>query len=285
MRSLISLFIYALLFYFIFDRNLAYIAAILLVIIVHEMGHFAMMKLFNYSNVKIFIIPLLGAYTSGSKQQVSQGQLSLIILAGPVPGILIGCLLFFYNRDLHNETLTMLSNTFLVINLLNCLPFHPLDGGRLMETLFFKENHVIRLAFGIISVIALLLLFVFLQSFVLIIIPVIICVELFNENKLQKIRDYLKQEKVNYHTDYDNLPDKNYWLIRDCLLLSFPKKYVGIIAGKYDYSIIEPIIIQHVQTVLQVNLALDLNVLKKILVVLFYIFIFAGPIALFLAYR
>ena len=112
MRSLISLFIYALLFYFIFDRNLAYIAAILLVIIVHEMGHFAMMKLFNYSNVKIFIIPLLGAYTSGSKQQVSQGQLSLIILAGPVPGILIGCLLFFYNRDLHNETLTMLSNTF-----------------------------------------------------------------------------------------------------------------------------------------------------------------------------
>ena len=154
-----------------------------------------------------------------------------------------------------------------------------------METLFFKENHVIRLAFGIISVIALLLLFVFLQSFVLIIIPVIICVELFNENKLQKIRDYLKQEKVNYHTDYDNLPDKNYWLIRDCLLLSFPKKYVGIIAGKYDYSIIEPIIIQHVQTVLQVNLALDLNVLKKILVVLFYIFIFAGPIALFLAYR
>jgi hypothetical protein len=88
-RSLISLLIYALLFYFLFDQNLVYIAAILLVIIVHEMGHFLFMKLFNYSNVKIFIVPLLGAFTTGKKQQVSQLQLCLIILGGPVPGVII----------------------------------------------------------------------------------------------------------------------------------------------------------------------------------------------------
>src|SRR6476620_10358302 len=35
-RSLISLGIYALLFYFLFDQNVTYIAAILLVIIIHE---------------------------------------------------------------------------------------------------------------------------------------------------------------------------------------------------------------------------------------------------------
>ena len=85
-RSLISLALYAVLFYFLFDRNISYIAAVLLVIIIHEMGHFAFMKLFNYSNVRIFIIPLLGAFTSGKKQQVSQKQLSLIILGGPVFG-------------------------------------------------------------------------------------------------------------------------------------------------------------------------------------------------------
>ncbi len=97
-RSLISLFIYALLFYFLFDRNVVYIAAILVVIIIHEAGHFLFMKLFNYSNVKIFIVPLLGAFTTGKKQQVSQWQLSLIILAGPIPGIIIGCLLFWFNK-------------------------------------------------------------------------------------------------------------------------------------------------------------------------------------------
>lgn len=281
-RSIISLFVYALLFYFIFNRNITYIAAILLVIIIHEMGHFLFMKLFNYSNVKIFIVPLLGAFTSGKKQQVSQWQLTLIILAGPVPGIIIGALLYWFNRDLHDETLTMLASCFLAINLLNCLPFHPLDGGRLVETLFFKENYVIRLVFGIISIIALAFIFIFIKSLLLVVIPVMIGLELFNESKHQKIREYLRQEKINYYTDYHNLPDKDYWLIRDCLIFSFPKKYTSLSAGRYEYTALEPIIVQQITAVLQVNLKQDLNIFKRILVLLFYIFLFVGPIVLVL---
>lgn len=284
-RSLISLLIYAVLFYFLFDRNVAYIAAILLVIIIHEMGHFLFMKLFNYSNVKIFFIPLMGAFTSGKKQEVSQWQLSLIILGGPLPGIIIGSLIVWLNKDLNNETLRLLSNSFLVINLLNCLPFFPLDGGRLIETLFFKENNIIRLVFGIISVIALLFMFLVMFNPVLIIIPVIIGIELYNENKHQKIRDYLKQEQINYFTDFEHLSDKAYWLIRDCLLFSFPKKYNGIRPGHYEYSILEPVIIQHISSVLQVNLKLDLSIFKRIVLLLFYILIVVSPIILVLKLR
>jgi stage IV sporulation protein FB len=277
-RSLIGLLIYALLFYFLFDQNIAYIAAILLVIVIHEMGHFLFMRLFNYRNVKMFIVPLLGAFTSGKKQQVSQWQLSLIILAGPVPGILIGCLIFWLNINLQHQTLNMLANSFLIINLLNCLPIYPLDGGRLIETLFFKENHIIRLVFGIISIIALLVLFVFLMSPLMLVIPVLIALELYNENKHHKIREYLKQEKINYFTEYTDLSNKNYWLIRDCLIFSFPKKYAGVTPGKYEYSPIEPILLQHINAILQVNLAFDLNAFKRILVMLFYILVFIGPI-------
>jgi stage IV sporulation protein FB len=284
-RSLISLFIYALLFYFLFDRNIVYIAAILVVLIIHEMGHFLMMRLFNYSNVKIFIVPLLGAFTAGRKQQVSQWQLSLIILAGPLPGILIGCILFFLNKDIQHDTLTMLANSFLIINLLNCLPFYPLDGGRLVETLFFRENYIIRLVFSIISIIALLFLFLFMFNPILLIIPFMIALELYNEHKHQKIRDYLRQEKINYHADYANLPDKDYWLIRDCLILSFPKKYNSVIAGKHEYSLIEPVLVQHIISVLQVNLKQDLNPFKRILMLLFYIASFVTPIILVLLYR
>jgi len=279
-RSLISLFIYGLLFYFVFGQNLAYIAAILVVLIIHESGHFLFMKLFNYSNVKIFIVPLLGAFTSGKKQQVSQAQLSLIILAGPVPGIIIGSVLFWINKDLQNETVKMLANTFLIINLLNCLPFYPLDGGRLIETLFFRENHIIRLVFGIISIICLAVMFLYMNSLVMIIVPVLIGLEIYNETKHQKIRDYLYQEKINYHIDYENLPNKDYWLIRDCLIMSFPKKYATVEPGKYDYSIAEPLLIQHVTAVLQVNLKLDLNLIKRILILLFYIAVFIGPLIL-----
>ena len=279
MRSMISLFIYALLFYILF-QDVTYIASILLVIIIHESGHFLMMKYFNYSNVKIFIVPLLGAFTSGKKQEVSQFQLSLIILAGPVPGIIIGMVIYFANLNLHNETLNMLSNSFLYINLLNCLPFYPLDGGRLIETLFFKQNHVIRLVFGIISIMA--LSFLFFYSPFMLIVPALIALELYNENKHQKIRDYLSGEKINHHTDYKNLPDKDYWLIRDCLIFSFPKKYASLTPGKYEYSLLEPLLIQHINSVIQVNLLDDLGTFKRVMVLLFYLAIFLAPLIILL---
>jgi stage IV sporulation protein FB len=284
-RSLLSLFIYALLFYFIFERNVAYIAAILIVLLIHELGHFAFMRLFHYSNVRIFIIPLMGAFTSGKKQKASQRQLTIIILGGPVPGILIGCLLLYLNRDLQHETLRMLANAFLVINLLNCLPFYPLDGGRLLETLFFRENHMIRLAFGIISIMALLILFAFFFSPVLLIIPALIALELYNEHKHQKIRDYLKQEGINYRTDYEALPDRDFWLIRDCLILSFPKKYAAIPPGKYEYTPLEPVVINQVNAVLQVDLKPDLGVAGRLIVLLFYAAIFIGPLVFIYAMR
>lgn len=275
-RSLISLLIYAMLFYFIFEQNLAYIAAILVVIIIHEMGHFLFMKLFNYSNVKIFIVPLLGAFTSGKKQNVSQLQLSIIILAGPIPGIIIGSFLYYLNLNIGNDTLKMLANSFLIINLLNCLPFYPLDGGRLIETLFFKQNHIIRLVFGAISIIALGYLFI--ASPIMLVVPVLIGFELYNENKHQKIRDYLNNEKIDYRTDYKNLSDKNYWLIRDCILFSFPKKYAGVSPGQYQYSVAEPLLVQHINSILQVNINYDLNVIKRILVLLVYIATIVAPI-------
>ncbi len=284
-RSLMSLLLYALLFYFIFDANVAYIAAVLLVIIVHELGHFAFMRLFHYSNVKIFIVPLLGAFTSGNKQQISQRQLTLVILGGPVPGIIIGCILLWFNQDWQNDNIKMLYQTFLVINLLNCLPFHPLDGGRLIETLFFKDNFVIRLAFGIFSILALLLMFLFLYSPVLLVVPVLIGLELFNENKLQKIRKYLKEEKVNVYIDYKDLSDKNYWLIRDCLLMSFPKKYRGLEPGQHEYSVYESMLLQQTKTVLQPDLKFDLGVFGKIVWMLFYLFIFIAPIVFYYRYR
>ncbi|MGZ3901755.1 MAG: site-2 protease family protein [Bacteroidia bacterium] len=275
-RSLISLMVYALLFYFIFEQNIAYIAAILVVIIIHESGHFLFMRIFNYSNVKIFIVPLLGAFTTGKKQEVSQWQLCLIILAGPVPGILIGSAIYYFNMDLHNENLKLLANAFLIINLLNCLPFYPLDGGRLIETLFFKQNHIIRLIFGIISIVC--LAFLFFQSPIMLIVPVLIGFELYNESKHQKIRDYLKHEHIDYHVDYKNLPDKDYWLIRDCLIFSFPKKYVGLTPGQYQYTPAEPLLMQHINSVLQIKLIYDLNIFKKILVILLYIAIFFVPL-------
>jgi len=277
-RSLLSLLLYGVMFYFIFDQNIAYIAAILVVLLIHESGHFLFMKIFKYNNVRIFIVPLLGAFTSGVKQKVSQLQMSLIILGGPVPGIIIGCVLLYLNQGLDNENLQMLANTFLIINLLNLLPMHPLDGGRMIETLFFKENFVIRTVFGIISIIGLTAIAIWQGNLILLIIPFMIGLELFNESKFNKIRSYLASEKIQYKVDYNDLSNKEYWLIRDCLILSFPKKYGMLSAGKYEYTVFEPSLIQHVKAVLQNNLVNDLPGFKKILMLLIYLIVIFAPI-------
>ena len=243
------------------------------------------MRLFSYRNVKIFIVPLLGAFTSGKKQEVSQWQLCLIILAGPVPGILMGSALYLLNQQWNSEPIQMLANTFLILNLLNILPVYPLDGGRLVETMFFKENHIIRLVFGIISIVVLLVLCLVLMNPLLLLIPVLIVLELYNENKHQKIRDYLRNERIPYLSDYEMLPDKAYWLIRDCLLFSFPKKYPGIPPGKLEYSPFEPLLVQHVTAVLQTKLSFDLGGIGKVLLLLLYLGLIFGPVFMVLMTR
>jgi len=279
-RSAFSLLLYMVLFYVLFDQNIAYIAAITVVVIIHELGHLLAMKIFNYSNVKIFFIPLIGAFTSGKKQEVSQQQLSIIILAGPLPGLIIACALYFANKDLQNDTLKMLTNCFLFINLFNLLPIYPLDGGRIIETLFFKQNYYIRLVFGLISIIFLAVIFAS-ASTMMIIVPIMMGIELFNESKNQRIRNILQSEQINYRQEYSAISNKEYWLIRDCILFAYPKKFAGIQPGVYQYSIIEPLMMQQVNTILQINIFNDLNTLKKIAFLLLYLLALVGPILMF----
>ncbi len=273
-KSLISLAIYGFLFYVIFDLDFIYIAAVLLVLLIHESGHFFAMKAFNYTNVKLFVLPLLGAYVTGKKSTISQRQMSVVILAGPVPGIIIGFILSIYNLYFPNARIEMLGHIFLVLNLFNLLPFIPLDGGRLLEALFINHNHVIRVVFTIISIVCILFLAIIFKSIFFLIVPASMIFDLIMEIKNHKIREYLKQENIPYICDYNELSDRNYWIIRDCIILSFSKRYAGIQAGVQQYSVIEAGLIQHVSSVLKTPIIKDLKWFGKTFVMLLYILFF-----------
>lgn len=275
-KSLISLGIYAVFFYLIFNQDLAYIAAVLVVLLIHEFGHFFAMKAFNYNNIKLFILPLLGAYVTGKKSTISQRQMSVVILAGPLPGILIGFSLLLYNIYYPNSRIEMLGQIFFFLNWFNLLPFIPLDGGRLMETLFIHQNHAIRTVFSVISITGFSIFSILTGSIILLIIPVSMVFDLIMENKNHKIREYLKQENINYITDYNDLPNKDYWTIRDCILLSFSKRYGGIQAGVHQYSIVEGGLMQHVISILKTPFIQDTKAFGKILLVLLYLLFFVG---------
>src|SRR5256885_15551932 len=79
-RSITSLLLYLLIAYYFFNANWLLVLILTGIVIFHEMGHFVAMKLYQYKELGIFFIPLLGAYASGTKREVSQRQSAIILL-------------------------------------------------------------------------------------------------------------------------------------------------------------------------------------------------------------
>ncbi len=155
MKSLVSLALYLVLGYYIF-HSLAMLLLITAIVIFHELGHFFAMKYFRYNDLGIFFIPLLGAYVSGTKREVSQKESAIILLAGPLPGILLGLgcyLLWQQNHDLSvgGVSLYTVSILLIVLNLINLLPVYPLDGGQLLNRVFLDEESWVGKAFIFLS--------------------------------------------------------------------------------------------------------------------------------------
>lgn len=278
-KSLINLAIYIFIFLVVLQIELVYGAALLIVLLIHELGHFFAMKLFKFSQPNLFTLPLLASLVSKKENNtISQTKMSLIILAGPAPGIIIGLLLLLTHDYYPNERLEMLGNIFVGLNLFNLLPFMPLDGGRILEVLFVKQSHIIRLVFTIISIVFILLMAIYFRNIFFLIIPATMIFELISEVKNQRIREYLLQENINYTTEYKDLSNENYWLIRDCILLSFNKRYSMVQAGVHQYTIIEGSIMQHVISILRTPITNELKLVGKILMFLLFIGFIIAPI-------
>lgn len=146
LKSITSLAIYLLLGYYIFP-SYKILLLITAIVLIHEMGHFLAMKAYRYNELGIFFIPLLGAYVSGSKREVSQLQSAVILLAGPLPGILIGIGCYYlaqFNPGLSpfGLDLEQVAKLFLLLNLINLFPIYPLDGGQLLNRVFLDEESI-----------------------------------------------------------------------------------------------------------------------------------------------
>jgi Zn-dependent protease len=124
------------------------------VIAFHELGHYVAMRVFGYRDVTVFFVPFLGAATSGKKAGVAAWKESLVLLAGPLPGLAVGLLLLaFYRGD--NAALKTTTNILLFLNAANLLPINPLDGGQLFRVLLFARSRVTEAAFSVVSSLAL----------------------------------------------------------------------------------------------------------------------------------
>jgi Zn-dependent protease len=113
----------------------AFAAGILLLLFVHEMGHFIAIRAKGLPASLPIFIPLIGAYVSMRRLPQSVRDEAEIALAGPLAGALGGlvCVLLYEHTGLRLLLVLAFVNFF--INLLNLLPISPLDGGRIVAAI------------------------------------------------------------------------------------------------------------------------------------------------------
>lgn len=277
-RSLLSLALFIAAFYLIFKWDFTYILVLAGVIFIHELGHYFAMRVFKYRDLGIFFVPMVGAFATGTKENISQKQKVIVLLSGPLPGVIIGLILYYFGLLHHNEFLMRTSNIFILLNLFNLLPVMPLDGGRIVKSLFFENNEMISKMFIFISI-ALLTYYSFnSQSYFLLIIPFLLLIQLNMQSQVKKVRIGAEKRGINLDKSYNELSDKDYWLIREEIGAQM-KYFERFIAPKrYVIADNEDKIVKQVKAIIQKKPTKDLKISGKIFITILWILTFIIPI-------
>jgi Zn-dependent protease len=167
---------------------------LLIVLGIHELGHYYAMKTLGYTNVTIFFVPLGGAVMFGSGYTVSAGRKALISLAGPIPGIVIGIPVAIIAARTGIEFLHNLAVTFFILNAFNLLPFFPLDGGAFLYHILFYRSRVAEILYKFLAGGALIALGIAIKFWFLPVIGLLTLISIPSSIKKSKIADKLKDE-------------------------------------------------------------------------------------------
>lgn len=284
LRSASSLALYLILGYYIF-HSFEMLLLITAIVVFHELGHFFAMKSFRYKDLGIFFIPLLGAYVSGSKREISQKESAVILLAGPLPGIIIGIILYLFYQT--NSDLTIAGISFytisillILLNLINLIPVYPLDGGQLLNRVFLDEESWVSKVFVFLSAAFLCWVALFATNppfYVLLIFPAMMLLRLIGDSKLNAVEKKVEAAGINLDRPYEELPDEDYWKIRNILIEEHPA-FKGITtAPPYEYDSREEKIMTTIQSLLHRHLIQDVSLTGKIFILIIWIAAIASP--------
>ena len=285
LKSLLSLVLYVAIGYFFFSHNWVFLLLITAIIVFHELGHFTAMKIFKYNDLGIFFIPLLGAYVSGSKQEVSQKQSAIILLAGPVPGILLGIIFLFIPGNSFimvsgNISLDEVAKATIFLNLLNLFPVYPLDGGQLLHRLFLDDNIIIGKIFVIISSALLSWLAVSSGFYPLLIFPFMMITRMIRDMQHERIVAKIEAEGIDLMKSYEEISAEEYWKIRNVVINLYPQLKGIHSSPPYEISHKEDQVITTIQNLLQRSVIQDLSLIGKIFILIIWVGCFAAPFLL-----
>ncbi len=278
--SLFSLALFVMAFILIFDFNIIFLSLIVLVLIIHEGGHYLAMKLFNYRKVKLLFIPFMGAFVAGEKEDVSQTQRLFVILMGPVPGILIG-LAFLYFGDLYQDKFLITSSLlFLTINILNLIPIDPLDGGKVLETLFFTNQGRIKMYFALLSSLFMIGIGYYYSWFILMAFGFLMAFRVRSIQKTYNMQSEMKEQNLNFIKSYKDLTNREYWKIREIFINHTPILKESIPSMREEWEN-ENILTTQVNNLLSKPIKHNLSVIGYLFVILIHISAIILPLVYF----
>lgn len=286
-RSLFSLILYLLAGYWLLNdfHNLILIT---LVLLLHEGGHFIAMRRVGYRDLGVFFLPLLGAYVSGTKRVVTQRESAFVLLAGPLPGILLGSALYVgieqgvVPRTIYDFNIMTGVIFLVVLNGINLLPIYPLDGGQLLNRIFLDEEGWVSKGFVLLSAVLLAYMAIHYRIIPLLIFPFLLLFRLWRSATDRKIERRIEDEGIETELDYEALPDVDYWRIRH-ILIEENASIRSLAAEHVDtYSPAETQIQQAVEAQLHRTLVQDLSVSAKVLIGLIWMSSLLVPLYLWL---
>jgi Zn-dependent protease len=119
------------------------LVAVLVVLALHELGHYLTMLAFGYRAVDVLFIPVPAAASREAEALSRTWRHVVVLLLGPAPGLLAALALAILHpgsdRMPQHGLVAQLLVASAVINGLNLLPFMPLDGGKVARILFFPN--------------------------------------------------------------------------------------------------------------------------------------------------
>jgi len=106
-----------------------------LLILVHEMGHYVAARRLGMDVGLPTFIPFVGAWIQLKDSPLTVEQEAQIAFAGPFMGTLGTCAVLAVALQSHSNLLMALAYSGFFINLFNLIPISPFDGGRIVAIL------------------------------------------------------------------------------------------------------------------------------------------------------
>lgn len=275
--TLFSVLLFALSFLYIFSDELDFVFYLVLVLFLHESGHYLMMKQFNYEDLRMLFIPLMGAFVQGSKKHYSQKESFLVIAAGPFPGVVFGLTLLFLAQHYQQTWLLELSFLFLFLNVINLLPIDPLDGGQLFKLFVRQKRDLFLLIFALLSSLLMISVGYLIDSWILLAFGFLMSFKVRSFQRNYQLRQILDRQGLDYELNYEDLTDQEYHRLKAVVLDENPKlRTMQELHGEAAQEVIA----SHVNAVLSVPIRRDASLAFRIVLIALWLLLISLPVFL-----